>query len=178
MIDSSEGVLQVWEPRLYDSYVELTGELRARDPELRPPFEGNAFAAATFNLGPNTVTHRHTDQQNIPWGMCAVTALGKYNPKRSGHIVLWPLRKVIEFPPGATIFLPSATVPHSNTILTSPGESRLSITQYTAGGLCRWAACGFQSQKDYEAAGNKFDISGEERWKLGMSLLSKWDELV
>ncbi|RDX40269.1 hypothetical protein OH76DRAFT_1366488, partial [Lentinus brumalis] len=110
--------------------------------------------------------------------LCSVTALGRYNPKQSGHLVLWSLRKVIEFPPSATIFLPSATVPHSNTILTQAGETRLSITQYTAGGLLRWAACGFQSQKNFEAAGNKFDITGQERWRLGMSLLSKWDEFV
>ena len=59
--------------------------------------------------------------------------------------MLWDIEKVIEFPAGSTIFIPSALVLHSNTP-TSPGERRQSFTQYTAGGIFRFIACGFRTK--------------------------------
>ncbi|KAI1782810.1 hypothetical protein LXA43DRAFT_904799 [Ganoderma leucocontextum] len=169
-------MLQTFHPRLHADYTAVLQTLMARDSNLSPNFANNAFAAASFNLGPKTVSFRHLDSNNVPHGQCAITALGRYDHTKGGHIVLWSLRMVIQFPPSATILILSAIVPHSNTILTSEDEFRQSFTQYSAGGLHRWVACGHQSQKDFERQGRRFDISGEERWRRGLSLLSKWSE--
>ena len=61
------------------------------------------------------------------------------------------LRLAIEFPPGASILIPSAIVPHANVVV-QPGETRQSVTQYCAGGLLRWADCGFQTFADFAKA--------------------------
>jgi len=54
------------------------------------------------------------DFGNLPYGWCAITSLGPFDPKRGGHLVLWDLQLVIEFPPGSTILIPSAVLQHSN----------------------------------------------------------------
>ncbi len=113
---------------------------------------------------------------NLATGWCGVIALGNYNPKTGGHLVLWDLRLVIEFPPGAVIFIPSSILRHSN-VQVAPHETRMSFTQYTAGGLFRWEDCGFCSQKDFEAAGQGHDITGEERFHQGVRRFGIWEKL-
>ena len=80
------------------------------DPTLNRPFNNSVFAAATFNLGGHVATKVHLDHMNVATGWCGVVALGDYNPKTGGHLVLWDLDVAIEFPPGATILLPSDMV--------------------------------------------------------------------
>jgi hypothetical protein len=104
----------------------------------------SAFAAATLNFGPLTVTLPHIDALNLAWGWCAITALGFFNPDRGGHLVLWDLKLIIRFPPGSTILIPSAILRHSN-IGIGPNERRYSFTQFTAAGLFRWVDNGFRS---------------------------------
>jgi hypothetical protein len=101
--------------------------------------------------------------------------LGKFDPCRGGHLILWDLKLVIEFPPGSTILIPSATLRHSNVAI-QPGETRYSFTQYTAGGLFRWVDHGFQSAKSY-LAGLKNrqrpeELRSENRWSMGVNLFS------
>jgi hypothetical protein len=79
--------------------------------------------------------------------MCTVQALGDFNPKEGGHIILWELKLVIEFPPGALILIPSATITHSN-LPVGAGEHRASFTQYTGGGLFRYVDNGFRTEKE------------------------------
>jgi hypothetical protein len=107
-----------------------------------------------------------------------VTALGAFDPKRGGHLILWDCHLVIEFPPGSTILLPSAILAHSN-VAVSSHETRYSFTQYTAGGLFRWVEQGFQKTKDFYDS-----LSDEERevqqvkdggrWKYGLSLFPEF----
>ena len=89
---------------------------------------------------------------------------------------MWDLKMIIEFPPGSTVLIPSAVVSHSNTEVRAH-ETRYSITQYTAGGLFRWVACGGRSLKDFSAAGERFAFDADERWRRGVELLSTWEEL-
>ncbi|KAJ7883792.1 hypothetical protein B0H13DRAFT_2537891, partial [Mycena leptocephala] len=39
-----------------------------------------------------------------------ITALRRFNPDLSGHLILWDLKLVIRFPPGSTILIPSAII--------------------------------------------------------------------
>ncbi|KAI0041140.1 hypothetical protein FA95DRAFT_1478318, partial [Auriscalpium vulgare] len=78
-------------------------------------------------------------------GWCAVTALGSYDHRCGGHLILWELGLVIEFPPGCTILLPSALITHGNTPI-QENETRYSLTQYMAGALVRWHKYGFRTE--------------------------------
>ena len=121
--------------------------LRKRHPGLQYNFRNSVYPAIAFNFGPRTVTYMHTDTGNKANGLCAITAIGQFDPKKGGHLILGQLRLVIEFPPGSTILIPSATVAHGNTPI-SATETRMSVTQYASGGLFRWVRYGFQSEKN------------------------------
>ncbi|KAJ7033072.1 hypothetical protein C8F04DRAFT_1210942 [Mycena alexandri] len=117
----------LWAPRLYQYYVDHDKTLRIHHPLLRRPFVGSIFFCAAFNFGPN--------------------ALGKFDPTAGGHLVLWDLKLVIEFPPGALILLPSATIAHSN-VPVADGEERVSFTQFSAGGIFRYIDNGCQTVEE------------------------------
>ncbi|KIJ96780.1 hypothetical protein K443DRAFT_134056 [Laccaria amethystina LaAM-08-1] len=98
-----------------------------------------------------------------------------------GHLVLWDLGLVIEFPPGSTIFIPSASLEHSNASIQKE-ERRYSFTQYTAGGTFRWVGYGFQKADEYFASLSEEEQQaaageGRDRLAFGLSLFSTIDEL-
>lgn len=154
--------------------------LQTRHPSLRWNFCNSIWAAATVNFGPQTVCFDHRDYANLAFGWCAITALGCFDPKLGGHLILWDMKVVIEFPPGSTILIPSATLRHSNVPLRA-GETRSSFTQYTAGGLFRWVEHGFrtaaQFQEDDKTGKARFDEASAGRWAMGLNLFSTIDEL-
>ncbi|KAF8057805.1 hypothetical protein FPV67DRAFT_1565958 [Lyophyllum atratum] len=156
-------------------------QLCAHDPDLKRNWPRSVFAAAVFNLGPQTVCYRHKDFANLPYGWCAITALGSFDPQLGGHIVLWQLGLVVEFPPGSTILIPSAVIEHSNAPVRAH-ETRYSFTQYSAGGLFRWAEHGMKSDKEFfqglsEEDFNHAATKSEQRWVHGLSLFSTLAEL-
>ncbi|KAK0455310.1 uncharacterized protein EV420DRAFT_1644949 [Desarmillaria tabescens] len=137
---------RVSQPDLFDLYADTLHTLLSQHPQLQPNFppEVSVFAAAIFNLGPQMVTIGHYDSKNLGWGMCVVYADGNFNHQMGGHLILWDLKIVLEFPPGTCIILPSALIKHSNVPI-QPSESRISFTQYTAAGLFRWVGNGCMS---------------------------------
>ncbi|KAJ7084526.1 hypothetical protein B0H15DRAFT_748768, partial [Mycena belliarum] len=122
----------------------------------------------------------HRDIMNLPFGMCAVQALGRFDPTKGGHLVLWELKLLIEFPPGALILLPSATITHSN-VPVQAGDQRTSFTQYTGGGLFRYVDNGFRTERELKAQDSveyaRICAAKEGRWAMGLGLLSKVDDL-
>ncbi|KAJ7835463.1 hypothetical protein B0H14DRAFT_3087528 [Mycena olivaceomarginata] len=181
MAGFADAAFALWAPRLYQRYHDCDAKLRTSDENLRRPFNQSVFFAAAFNFGPNVWTFKHRDVLNLAFGWCAVQALGRFNPKMGGHLVLWDLKLVIEFPPGALILLPSATVAHSN-IPVQQGEERASFTQFSAGGIFRYVDNGCQTVK--ELAENdpeeyeRLMALRAARWEEGLSLLSTMDELL
>ncbi|KAL0570106.1 hypothetical protein V5O48_011856 [Marasmius crinis-equi] len=127
-------VFLTWAPKLYLYYGSTISALLEKYPELSLPFQDCVFAAFAVNFGPETVCLPHHDTKNLAFGWCAITALGNYNWRKGGHLVLWDLRLVIEFPPSATIFVPSALICYFNTAI-QPDEERYSFTCYTSGAL-------------------------------------------
>ncbi|KAJ7680851.1 hypothetical protein DFH06DRAFT_920914, partial [Mycena polygramma] len=81
-----------------------------------------------FDLGPQTVTHPGVPYPEAGWCWIAITALGDFDPDLGGHLVLWPLGRIIRFPPGATILLPPLL--SYSICKIQPGETRYSMTQY------------------------------------------------
>ncbi len=127
------GIFAAWALSLFQYYATHLKELLLNDDSLVLNFANSIFAACTFNFGPWTVCFEHMDSRNLPFSWCAITMLGRFNPQKGGHFVLWDLKLVIEFPLGSTILIPSAVLCHSNTAI-SRKETRYSFTQYTAGG--------------------------------------------
>jgi hypothetical protein len=174
-------MFKVYAPALHGHYRSTMKALYNRLPHLPRNYDEftSVFAAATFNFGPWTITFPHLDFANLAWGWCAVTALGKFDPDKGGHLILWDLRLVIRFPPGSTILIPSAILRHSNVAI-QQGETRYSFTQYTAAGIFRYVYNGFRTDEEMELK----KMSDEERaqreadrktrWLEGMKMYSKW----
>lgn len=168
----------LWFPKNYRYYKSNLDKLFERT-GLRRIFPKSVFPSAALNCGPGVCTKKHTDCKNCPFGVCTVTSLGRFNPKTGGHLVLWELGIAVEFPPGSTILLPSATISHSNTPV-AHGEVRASFTQYASGGLFRWVDYGFQTEKDLKkdrVAYRNMLQAQPDRWRLGVSLYSTFAEL-
>ncbi|EPQ55457.1 hypothetical protein GLOTRDRAFT_41842 [Gloeophyllum trabeum ATCC 11539] len=74
-------------------------------------------------MGKQVWTYRHHDHLNCPFGWSSTTALGHFDPCKAGHLVLWDLGLLVQFPPGSTqpSFNP-ALVRHSN-LPVQPGET-------------------------------------------------------
>ena len=96
----SSSAFGAWAPKLHEYYRENIDDLLGSNPKLRRNFNNSIWAAAAFNFGPQTCALRHRDFVNLPFGWCAVTALGDFDPTKGGHLVLWELDLVIEFPLG------------------------------------------------------------------------------
>ncbi|RDB25497.1 hypothetical protein Hypma_007803 [Hypsizygus marmoreus] len=171
----ASSMLECYAPRVFASYRESLDALLAQDPTLAPNFHKSVFAAATFNLGPSTVTRPHLDRGNLAWGWCSITALGSFDPDFGGHLVLWDLGLVIRFPAGSTILIPSAVVKHSNVKIRG-GDVRCSFTQYTSGGLLRWVYNGFCTDKDLLAHAKKEGKEEEVNEKRKADRAKRWAE--
>ncbi|KJA14109.1 hypothetical protein HYPSUDRAFT_108189, partial [Hypholoma sublateritium FD-334 SS-4] len=170
-----------WAPKLHAYYAQNLNELLQSNPTLCRNFDNSVWAATAFNFGPRTCTVRHRDFANLPFGWCSITALGDFDPTEGGHLILWDLDLVIEFPPGSTILLPSAAIAHSNTSI-GRRETRCSVTQFTAGGLFRWMAHGGQRDSQYFQGMSATDLDrvaseNAARCKFGLSLFSTLDEI-
>ncbi|KAJ3765150.1 hypothetical protein FB446DRAFT_655644 [Lentinula raphanica] len=172
---------KVWAPRLYQYYDSHFDDILESDSRLHRVFDNSVFAAAAFNFGPRTVCFPHVDYGNLPFGWCPIWSLGRYDYKKGGHLVLWDLKLVLEFPPGSLIVIPSGVLRHSNTDI-QRGESRFSFTQYTAGGLFRWVDYGFQTFDSYCKQRTAADAARDEQhkrrhWKMGVDMFSTLADL-
>ncbi|KAI0055660.1 hypothetical protein BV25DRAFT_1815305 [Artomyces pyxidatus] len=167
-------------PKLYKHYESNINALVEHDPTLEMPFSNSIHAAVTFNLGPRTVTKKHVDSGNLPNGWCAITPLGNFDASAGGHFVLHEFKLIIQFPANSTIHVPSGSVTHSN-LPVQRHETRLSLTQYTAGPLHRWVAYGFRTEKmlarQDPAEKAQMDAARAGRWPAALRLFSKYEEL-
>lgn len=140
------GAFSAYAPKLYERYCDYFERLHAHDPTLTWNFPKSVFPATTVNFGPNAVCYDHLDFGNAAAGWCAITSAGSYDPKLGGHLILFDIDLIVEFPPGSTILIPSSIMRHGNTPVQS-GETRVSMTHYAAGGLFRYVDHGFSTQE-------------------------------
>ncbi|KAJ7169414.1 hypothetical protein C8R46DRAFT_896445 [Mycena filopes] len=119
------------------------------DPFLRSPWSESTFPAAEFFLGDEESPPRLDDLDAI-WGWRALTALGDYNARWGGELVLWDEKKLFKFPAGATFLFPSSLVRYSFTQIRE-GESRYAVSQYAQAGLYRYVENDFLSEANFEA---------------------------
>ncbi|KAJ6486642.1 hypothetical protein C8R45DRAFT_827956 [Mycena sanguinolenta] len=134
MAGFASAMFQLWAPRLFGYYCEYDQKLRDALPHHRRPFPNSVFSCAAFNFGPRVCTFKHRDVCNLPFSWCAIQSLGNFDATAGGHLVLWDANLVVEFPAGALILLPSATIAHSN-VPVREHEEHISFTQFTANNL-------------------------------------------
>ncbi|KAJ7195404.1 hypothetical protein B0H12DRAFT_1038716 [Mycena haematopus] len=181
MANFASAAFALWAPRLHDYYVQYNQQLESKLPHLHRPFLRSVFSCAAFNFGPRVRTFKHRDVCNLPFGWCAIQSLGDFDATKGGHLILWDINLVVEFPAGALILLPSATIAHSN-VAVQPHEERISFTQFTAGGLFRYVDNGFRTQ-DQLATEDPAEFARmmerkASRWEEGLAFYSKVDELL
>ncbi|KAJ6522138.1 hypothetical protein DFH09DRAFT_938493, partial [Mycena vulgaris] len=177
----ADAAFALWAPRLHGRYRACDAKLRKEHPDLRRPFTHSAFFCTAFNFGRNVWTFKHRDTLNLAYGWCAVQALGNFDPKHGGHLVLWDLNLVVEFPPGALILIPSATIAHSN-VPVRDDEERVSFTQFSVGGIFRYVDNGCRTEKqleeeDPEQYAQLMELKAG-RWEEGLNMYSTIDELL
>lgn len=148
-------------------------------PKLKRTTPKTVFPTTACNFR-NVCCFPHRDTQNCPFSWCGITALGRFDHVKGGHLILWELKLIIEFPHGYTILIPSATITHSNSAV-ADGEIRMSITQYCAGSVLRYADNLLCTDKDLrqknKALYDQNQADKKERWILSLGLLSSIDEL-
>ena len=168
MTNCSPGNVREFAPELFKFTSSVLNMFEVDNRPVARHFKRHCMASTTFNFGPVVCTFPHKDLKNLSWGWCSVTSLGNYDHRLGGHLVLWDLEMVIEFPPHSTILLPSAILMHSNTAI-QEGEERQTVTQYSSAGLFAW-----------HAYGNKKASEGTPAywWKHPRHMFSKLGELV
>lgn len=167
---------------MWKEYDETLDAIVDDDDKLRRPFGRCAFAAAHVNFPPGAWTRLHTDHLNRVGGMCGVWPLDDFDPTMGGHLILWDLRLVIEFPPGNLILLPSALITHGN-ITVWQGQSRSAFVLFSAAGLFRWVLNGRMSDLEFKKQASKSDFQAWQYYRQGMpdrnrDLFPVWEELV
>jgi len=139
------------------------------------------FPCRTFNLGQQSVSVPHTDHNNLAQGWCSITPLGNFDSVAGGHLVLWDLGLIVQFPPGTTALIPSSLILHFNTPI-QPGEVRYSIVQYASGHLFRWVKNGFCTNTDLKKQATKEELEqwkreNDGRWKSAVDSFTTLEEL-
>ncbi|KAJ7184056.1 hypothetical protein C8R46DRAFT_882930, partial [Mycena filopes] len=124
-------------PRLLAHTRELKEKICEHDPFLRAPWEDSVLPATEFFLGDAESPPRIDDLDAI-WGWRSLTALGDYNPRWGGELILWEERMVFKFPPGATFLFPGSMSRYSFTQI-QEGETCYAFSQYAQAGLFHYA---------------------------------------
>ncbi|KAJ3710763.1 hypothetical protein DFJ43DRAFT_1044529 [Lentinula guzmanii] len=115
------------------------------------------------------VTRRHKDFLNMIYGFCAVTPLGPYNYKQGGHLIIWDLGLIIEFPREPSSF----SLPLSLSI-------RMSASFLARLGLFRWRHNGYMSDKEFRARASPKVLKKWKQYRRGnveRSLLYHYDSM-
>ncbi|KAJ6567633.1 hypothetical protein DFH09DRAFT_1247214 [Mycena vulgaris] len=181
MAGFADACFALWASRLYKSYQSCNAKLCVHHPDLRRPFPHFVFFCANFDFGPNIWTFKHRDVLNLAFGWCAIQPLRNFDATKGGHLILWDLGLVVEFPAGALILLPSATVSHSN-IPVQEHKSCSSFTQFSPGGIFRYVDSGFRTEKQLQEESpeefERFLALKEKCCEEGLALFSTLDELL
>ncbi|KAF7980028.1 hypothetical protein HWV62_40152 [Athelia sp. TMB] len=166
------------DPKLYERYCDYMGRLAAADPAIKAGwnFPNSVFPCTTINFGPTAICYDHLDFSNAAAGWCSISCAGTFDHEKGGHLVLYDIDKIIEFPAGSTILIPSSVMRHGNTPV-QEGEKRVGMTQYAAGGLFRWVDNGFKKARVGKRSREE-EEEAELRFSKLLQLYSRIDELA
>jgi hypothetical protein len=172
------GAFALWFPLVYLFVLSTLNDLVAAMPFLSRPFACCIFFCLTINFGPWAISRDHRDYQNAPGVPCSITALGKFDHTKGGHLVLFDYGLIFPFPSGSTAMILSACMRHGNTPI-QPGETRHSMILYMAGGLSRHVAYGFRLTDQLSRAEKAaFKASSPSRLREVVSRFSTLSSIV
>ncbi|KAJ7824703.1 hypothetical protein B0H13DRAFT_2375336 [Mycena leptocephala] len=78
----SSGVARYF-PKLWKYIKDTMQGIQEHQPGLCRPFKKSVYPAATFNMGPDTVTAEHCDVHNLPHSVCPVTSGGNTTTRKA-----------------------------------------------------------------------------------------------
>ncbi|KAJ7607458.1 hypothetical protein DFH06DRAFT_1018547, partial [Mycena polygramma] len=167
-------------PRLYSHLDQTKDAVLENEWDLRDNCYGGAFPAMEFFLGSGESPPR-LDDLDMPWAWRALTALGDYNPRWGGELILWEEKKVIKFPPGSMFLFPGCFIRYSFTQVRE-GEAQYTFGQYAHCGLFRYVESGFRSEAEFEASAwtaerEARDKLRDARMAMALGMYSHIDEL-
>ncbi|KAJ3771928.1 hypothetical protein FB446DRAFT_644394 [Lentinula raphanica] len=164
----STDLLKCYYPRIHSLYTNVLTDLCKADPMLDPNFTGCCFAASTLNFE-RAVSVPHRDSKNLICGECGIHSEGTFDYTKGGHLILWDLKLIVEFPPGCTALIPSALLRHSNTTIGRTQSSRPLV--YFVGDTlisCRTKTFLQLPPESSSPSGNEHR---DNLWKTGLDLL-------
>ena len=175
---------KVYGGKNYEYVKNTVKDIRKELPALRQRYDERVgvYPSRSFNLGPQTMSSPHKDIANLAPSWCSITSISDFDLKLGGHLVLKELGLIVEFLPSSTILIPSALITHHN-LPVRDHKMRYSIVQYAAGGLFRWAANGFKTDKAWreKATAEMKDQrkrDDKNRWANFVDMFTMYDELI
>jgi hypothetical protein len=165
------GCFKTWFPHVAELYEWALLQTLINDNLLSQLLPDLPFAAATINLGQQSVTDWHLDSKNLVFGLCCIVVFGRFNHRQSAQLILKEPRVVMELRRGDVCFVPSGSVTHRNAPL-NPWETRFAMIFYTAGGVFRYIFQGFQLAGPQRISSDMVKEAGQVRWQAGWSLFS------
>jgi hypothetical protein len=175
-----KGVFKHWFGELHLHYKDCQEAYLEASPSLVPPSTKGVFAAMTLNIGPCTITLPHRDSSNFASGVCVVIALGSFDHKLGGHLVLHEPGVLFELASGEGVIFGSSCITHEN-IPIAKGERRRSITFYSAGCLFSYQDMGYKNMTDLRRTSPREAADwlklGTARWQSGWAWFSKFSSL-
>ncbi|KAJ7076954.1 hypothetical protein C8R43DRAFT_910584, partial [Mycena crocata] len=84
----------------------------------------------------------HLDETDMLEGWRVITALGNYDSRFGGDLVMWDEKKILRFPPGSSFLVPAARMRYSFTAV-GEGETHFLMSQHMHAGLHRFVVNGF-----------------------------------
>lgn len=141
-------------PRLFSLSQNVVNLIVADDPELFLPFDvpherrprdPTAFSTLSYDFGAAGSPPR-LEEHDLLEGWRAITALGNYNCRYGGDLVLWDEKRVFQFPMGSTVLVPAARMRISFTAV-GDDETHYLVSQHTPAGLHRYVVNGYSHEE-------------------------------
>ena len=161
-------VLALLAPKMYKNFADKLHRLFEHMPELRRYALMSVFTTASFDFNDGRPCRIHDYHPNGSVGWCSLYAGGDYDPTTGGHLYLPQVQLLIEFPPGATVLIPSNLV--YGIVPVAPGQTRYTFTQYIPTDLIRYIDNGLSTRRGERKAGT--DTSPSD-----LELLSRVEDL-
>ncbi|KAJ7682140.1 hypothetical protein DFH06DRAFT_978036 [Mycena polygramma] len=177
--DVNAALYQNFAPRIYEHVDQTKYRILNRDWTLRDNFPPGAFHASEWFLGSDESPPRLDDLQML-WSWRALTALGNYNARWGGEVILWEEKKVIKFPVGSTFLFPSAFMRYSFTQVNA-GEHQFWFSQYSQAGLFRHVENGHRCEANFDTQSwtktrRDRDAMKDKRMETALGMFSTVDE--
>ncbi|KAJ7909217.1 hypothetical protein B0H13DRAFT_1877968 [Mycena leptocephala] len=163
-------ILQSFAPKIY-AYTENSTDLIYKfDEDLRRELPG-VFPAAEFDLGELGSAPRLQDK-DVLHGWRALTALGTYDSRYGGDIILWDDGFVLRFPPGATFLFPAALMRYSF-VEVQPGLHRYITNGYVSDSTFERTADKRAMESMHRARGRRLEAGTDVDWTRFIESLPK-----